>query len=192
MGKQVGKDGSKDGSQGGDKEGGKEVCKISGSKIKKSSVEYNKNGIRKPTNWMDALPAKGIGACPGGPLVSAMDLHSLENNKNAKAKSVRTGLLEPSMLQAALAAGLHPTVIEQVYSLTPPRKWTVEHALCAYLAVNSLQNPALSPTTFDLIRPIVQSLGPCLVADLDAKTLRVWFRGQMMVGSGGRDGKHPR
>ncbi len=190
MGKQVGKDGSKDGSQGGDKEGGKEVCKVSSSKIKKSSVEYNKNGIRKPTNWMDALPAKGIGACPGGPLVSAMDLHSLENNKNAKAKSVRTGLLEPSMLQAAVAAGIHPTVIEQVYSLTPPQKWTVEHALCAYLNVNSLRNPALSPTTTALVKPIVRSLGSCLVADLDLETLRVWFHGQMKKEDGGAKGRN--
>lgn len=190
MGKRVGKDGSKFGSQGGEKEGGKEFRKNTSNKIKKSSVEVNKIGIRKPNNWMDTLPAKGIGACPGGPLVSAMDLHSLENNKNAKAKSVRTGLLEPSMLQAALGAGIHPTVIEQVYSLTPPRKWTVEHALCAYLAVNSLKNPALSPTTMALVKPIVRSLGSCLVADLDLETLRVWFHGQMKKEDGAAKGRN--
>jgi hypothetical protein len=159
-------------------------------KPQKRSVDGYKNGIRKPTNWMDALPAKGIGACPGGPLVSAMDLHSLENNQNAKAKSVRTGLLEPSMLQAAMAAGIHPTVIEQVYSLTPPRKWTIEHALCAYLNVNSLRNPALSPTTTALVTPIVRSLGSCLVADLDLETLRVWFHGQMKKEDGGAKGRN--
>jgi hypothetical protein len=190
MGKRVGKDGSKFGSQDGEKEGGKKVSKVKTDKPQKRSVDGYKNGIRKPTNWMDALPAKGIGACPGGPLVSAMDLHSLENNQNAKAKSVRTGLLEPSMLQAAMAAGIHPTVIEQVYSLTPPRKWTIEHALCAYLNVNSLRNPALSPTTTALVTPIVRSLGSCLVADLDLETLRVWFHGQMKKEDGGAKGRN--
>jgi len=115
-----------------------------------------------------------------------MDLHSL----GAKGGSVRTGLLEPSMYQAALAAGIHPTVIEQVYSLTPPQKWTVEHALCAYLNVNSLRNPALSPATAALVKPIVRSLGSCLVADLDLETLRVWFHGQMKKEDGAAKGRN--
>jgi hypothetical protein len=186
MGKQVGKDGSKEG----EKEGGKKVSKVNINKTKKRSVDGCTIDIRKPTNWMEELPAKGIGACPGGPLVSAMDLPSLKNNKNAEAMSVRTGLLEPSMLQAALAAGIHPTVIEQVYSLTPPQKWTVEHALCGYLAVNSLRNPALRPATMALVKPIVRSLGSCLVADLDLETLRGWFHGQMTKEKGGGNGRN--
>lgn len=190
MGKRVGKDGSKCGSQDGEREGGKKVSKLKIDKNKKRSVDGYKNGIRKPTNWMDALPAKGIGACPGGPLVSAMDLHSLGHSKNPKGESVRTCLLEPSMHQAALAAGIHPTVIEHVYSQTPPQKWTVEHALCAFLSVSNHQNPALSPTTAALVKPLVRSLGSCLVADLDLETMRVWFHGQMKMEDGGAKGRN--
>ncbi|MCE1204453.1 MAG: hypothetical protein LWW79_07585 [Holophagaceae bacterium] len=186
MGKQVGKDGSKEG----EKEGGKEVSKVNINKAKKSCVDGCTIDIRKPTNWMDELPAKGIGTCPGGPLLSAMDLHSLRHSQNAEVMSVRTGLLEPTMLQAARAAGIHPTVIKQVYSLTPPGTWTVEHALCGYLAVNSLRNPALRPATMALVKPIVRSLGSCLVADLDLETLRVWFHGQMTKEDGGAKGRN--